>query len=328
MDQPGPTIAAAIWLGNDQERVRYQDPDELRSLRLFKPFSLFFNIPWPNGDNYSPAGYIALYLAHAFVEGRAMSDVFAIPVPLWLDNIPMTTAHLVVLRKDKQGAVQEMIVGPSELLPTSPPLGYRASTSDDVIAWLRQERIGAFCLCPPDCWADLIFALKLNGKYVWVVLRATGQDIQLDTKDLYPEFERLTEQNLFSRVTSFSDIAANQNRFSEALKSLPNTLAPPGSFPILRVLASFPNEPPLSGHNPTQNITGGPVSVLKLDTFTSITEAFSPEDLVEGLISSMHGRRSSYSDDAFAPINSAPSSRVGKQKDSRARGQRPTGSSF
>ncbi|KAH0588129.1 hypothetical protein H2248_006849 [Termitomyces sp. 'cryptogamus'] len=326
MDQPGPTIAAAIWLGNDRERVRYQHPDELRSLRLFKPFSFFFNFPWPNGDNYSSAGYIAWYLAHTFVDGRVMSDVFAIPDPLWLEDVSRM-AHLVVLRKDED-VVQELFVGPSELLSTSPPLGFRASTVDDVIAWFKQERVGAFCLCPPDCWADLIFVLYLRGKYVWVVLRAAGQGIQLDTKDLYLEFERLTEQNLFSRVINTSDITANQNDLSEVLKSLPNTLAPHGSFPILRVLATFPNEPLFPRRNPTRKIPGGPVSVLRLDTFKSVTEAFSPEDLVEGLISSMHGNRSSYSDDSFAPINLVSSSPTSKQEeDTKAAGQPTTGSS-
>ncbi|KAG5352241.1 hypothetical protein C0989_003070 [Termitomyces sp. Mn162] len=326
MDQPGPTIAAAIWLGDDQERIRYQRPDELRSLRLFEPFSYFFNLSWPDGDKYSSASYIAWYIAHAFVGGRAMSDVFAISDPLWLED-KSRIAHLVVLRKDKD-VIQELFVGPSELLPTSAPLGYRASTVDDVIAWFKQERVGAFCLCPPDCWADLIFVLYLQGKYVWVVLRAAGQGIQLETKDLYLEFERLTEENLFSRAINTSDITIHQNDFSEALKSLPNTLAPHGAFPILRVLATFPNEPLLPRRNPTRKILGGPVSVLKLDTFKSVTEAFSPEDLVEGLVSSMHGNRSSYSDDSFAPINLVSSSPTSKQEeDTEAAGQPTTGNS-
>ncbi|KAH0588110.1 hypothetical protein H2248_006831 [Termitomyces sp. 'cryptogamus'] len=326
MDQPGPTIAAAIWLGDDQERIKYERPDELRSLRSFEPFSYFFNLSWPDGDKYSSASYIAWYIAHAFVGGRAMSDVFAISDPLWLED-KSRIAHLVVLRKDKD-VIQELFVGPSELLPTSAPLGYRASTVDDVIAWFKQERVGAFCLCPPDCWADLIFVLYLQGKYVWVVLRAAGQGIQLETKDLYLEFERLTEENLFSRAINTSDITIHQNDFSEALKSLPNTLAPHGAFPILRVLATFPNEPLLPRRNPTRKILGGPVSVLKLDTFKSVTEAFSPEDLVEGLVSSMHGNRSSYSDDSFAPINLVSSSPTSKQEeDTEAAGQPTTGNS-
>ncbi|KAG6830812.1 hypothetical protein H0H93_013923, partial [Arthromyces matolae] len=53
IDQPGITIAAAIWLGKDHEAGQ---SEELRSLKLFSSFSKTFNLRWPNGDKYSSAG--------------------------------------------------------------------------------------------------------------------------------------------------------------------------------------------------------------------------------------------------------------------------------
>ncbi|KAG6812933.1 hypothetical protein H0H92_015253 [Tricholoma furcatifolium] len=281
MDQPGPTIAAAMYLKDDTK------DEHLRSL---------------SGDPYSPTGYIALYLAHAFVKGRALSDVFMIKNSGLRSNSAI--AHLVVLQRGKDHTIQEMVVGPSALLPRSQPLGYRASTPDDVIAWLKHERAGAFCLCPSNCQAELIFVLKVNGKYTWVVFRTIGRGKELEPDEMNLEFEHLAENNLFP------DPGNHQDLVSDAFKSLPNPLFPAKSL-YLRALASFPSEPQLIPKNLTAG--SGPVAVLKVDTFVDVTEAFSPNDLIEGLISSMHGKRSSHSDDAFSPIISMKSTK-GKRK--------------
>ncbi|KAG6893563.1 hypothetical protein C0995_016708, partial [Termitomyces sp. Mi166 len=202
------------------------------------------------------------------------------------------------------GVLQELIVGPLDILPSSPPLGYRANTIDDVIAWLKQERTGAFCLCPSDCRAELIFVLQVEGKYTWVMLR-TARQKTLETKGLYPEFELLTTEHLFSSVmphqTDAHDATMYREHLLDALMALPNTLAPPGSFPVLRVLASFPTEPVLP-QDVTQKITRDPVAVLKLGTFKLVTEVLPPQDFIEGLIASMHDKRPSYADDLFSPI--------------------------
>ncbi|KAG6807741.1 hypothetical protein H0H93_001140, partial [Arthromyces matolae] len=217
-----------------------------------------------------------------------MADVFALPTPLWLGDAS-SIAHLVVLRKGDTGKVQEKIVGPSDLLPNTPPLGYKASSTEEVVAWLRHEHVGAFCLCPPGFPADLIFTLKIHEKYVWVLLRATGQGMTLETKDLKSDFENLSQENLFP----LTDANTCREDFVNAINALPNSLAPPATFPFLRVLASFPDEPKLPRGNLAQRLRGGPVAVLKLDTFKEVTESFSPADLVERLIASMHGKRSS-----------------------------------
>ncbi|KAG6814788.1 hypothetical protein H0H87_007426 [Tephrocybe sp. NHM501043] len=305
MDQPGPVIAAAIYLNFGRN-------NEQKSLYLFTAFSSFYNARWPGGETYPAAAYIAWYIALVFAHGRAMSHVFSIPLLGWLKN-SSSHAQLVILRKDDHGAVEEMIVGTSALQPTSPPLGYAASTPDDVIAWLNQERTGAFCICPSDFGAELIFVLNLRGKFVWVMLRTVGRSVQPEDIDMQTEFETLTEHNLFSRVSP--DTTEYDKPLKEALERLPNPLAPQGTLPVLRVLASFPTQPPLS-RNAAQKAKGGPVAVLKNDAFRTITESSPREDLIEALISSMHNHRLPYANNAFSPIEigPAPEPRKGKRK--------------
>ncbi|KAG6919778.1 hypothetical protein DXG01_001617 [Tephrocybe rancida] len=305
LDQPGPTIAAAIWFNTKNDDSTFQ------SLMSFDAFCAFYNRPWPNGDNYSSTGFIAFYLAHAFVNGRLLSEVFAIPAPKWIKD-PTSLARLVILRKDKHGTVDEIIVGPSALLPAAPPLGYTATTPDDVIAWLELSRTGAFCICPPDCGAELIFILKLHGKYIWVVLRTAGRGKELQTEDVYPEFEALTEQRLFSCVHGRQFV---RNTSHSSLRGASKSPRTSGSPSLLRALASFPVEPPLS-RPMAQTAQGCPVAVLKIETFKHLTETLSPEDLVEGLISSMHSKRSLCLEDQFSSISppSKSDSRRGKRK--------------
>ncbi|KAG6831987.1 hypothetical protein H0H87_003131 [Tephrocybe sp. NHM501043] len=307
MDQPGPLIAAAVYLNSGRNR-------EQKSLYSFTAFSSFFEVRWPGGENYPAAAYIAWYIALAFVNGRAMSDVFSIPLPGWLKN-SASHAQLVILRKDDRGVVEEMVVEMSALQPTSPPLGYPASTAEDVIAWLNQERTGAFCICPSNCGAELIFVLKLQRKYVWVMLRTVGRSVQPEDIDMQAEFETLTEHNLFSGASP--DTTEFEKPLKEALASLPNPLAPTGTFPVLRALASFPTQPPLS-LSVAQEAEGGPVAVLKNDTFQTVTESSPRKDLIEVLISSMHDHRLPYANDAFSSIEIGPASepRKGKRKDS------------
>ncbi|KAG6884548.1 hypothetical protein C0992_006106, partial [Termitomyces sp. T32_za158] len=197
LDQPGPTIAAAVWLSEASH-----SREEPRSLTSFQSFCSYFHGCWPNGDTYAPASYLALYLAHAFKnEGsHPLSDIFIVPsAPVWLDMTRKVSTRLVILQRDDCNVIKESIVSTSALLPEAPPLGYAALTPKDVVAWLRHERSGAFCLCPPGCGADLIFVLRHRGVYLWVLLRATGQGstTPLDTDKLYTEFEELSVENLF-----------------------------------------------------------------------------------------------------------------------------------
>ncbi|KAG6883288.1 hypothetical protein C0993_006981, partial [Termitomyces sp. T159_Od127] len=140
LDQPGPLIAAAIWLS---DRSPYEEKP--RSLTSFTQFCTYTQGHWANGDTYAPASYIALYFAHLFttVENRLFSDIFTIPTAsAWLAATRKFPTQLVKLQKNEDGVIQEMIMTPSSLLPDAPPLGYSASSADDVLAWLRHERPG------------------------------------------------------------------------------------------------------------------------------------------------------------------------------------------
>ncbi|KAG6812930.1 hypothetical protein H0H92_015250, partial [Tricholoma furcatifolium] len=91
-----------------------------------------------------------------------------------------------------------------------------------------------------------------------------------------------------------------QSILCTALEGLPNSLSPGGKSPVLRVLASFPSQPPLPHKIPSAQV--GPVAVLKIDTFITVTEAFPLNDMIEGLVLSMHGKRSNYVGNTFSPI--------------------------
>ncbi|KAG6892575.1 hypothetical protein C0992_013360, partial [Termitomyces sp. T32_za158] len=189
LDQPAVLISAAIWL-SDRSPSFYEDKP--RSLTSFTEFSTHVQGHWANGDTYAPASYIALYFARVFTtaENHLFSDIFTIPsAPAWLAANEKFPTQLVKLQKSEDGVIQEMIVTPSSLLPDASPLGYSAPSADDVLAWLKHERPGAFCVCPPDCEADLIFVLKRCEGYVWIVLRTAGRGSpdSLNPEYVYPE---------------------------------------------------------------------------------------------------------------------------------------------
>ncbi|KAG5338709.1 hypothetical protein C0989_006490 [Termitomyces sp. Mn162] len=327
LDQPGPLIAAAIWLSGTKVSL----DERPRSLTSFNDFCFYTRGHWASGDTYASASYIALYFANVFKteDDRAFSDIFTIPTtPAWLAANRKFPTQLVKLQKNDDGVIEEMIVTPSALLPDSPPLGYSAPSVDDVLAWLRHERPGVFCVCPPDCEADLIFVLKRCEGYVWIVLRTAGRGstVSLDPEYVYPEFdfsedglppwcanmktlspdelwpeyEHLTVENLFSRSEMDSErVTPSSDDLLNALKALPNGLAPAGQLSMLRVIATFPLEPTL--HRKKMKVS--PVAVLNTATFKSVTEGISPGDLIQTLVFSMHNKRSSeYPDDTFSVV--------------------------
>ncbi|KAG6877361.1 hypothetical protein C0993_008216 [Termitomyces sp. T159_Od127] len=315
LDQPGPTIAAAVWLSKASH-----SGEEPRSLTSFENFCSYFQGKWPNGDTYASASYVALYLAYLLNDGSEslLSHIFTVPsAPAWLMMDRRTFTRLVILQKDEHDIIREMVVTASALLPEAPPLGYAASTPSDVVAWLQHKRHGAFCLCPPSCKADLIFVLRHRRDYVWVLLRISGQGstTPLNADELYSEFEQLSVENLFLNddVRSSSSIQARYNRqialqsetlresTLNAFKALPNS--PPGRLSLLRVVATFPSEPTLH----RKRIKGPPVAVLNTATFKAVTESIPREVLLKTLVLSMHGKRSfEYADNAFSPIGSSP----------------------
>ncbi|KAG6806315.1 hypothetical protein H0H92_011800, partial [Tricholoma furcatifolium] len=257
LEQPVPTIGAAIWLSE-----RLISIDTPRSLTSFEIFCSYLRNRRPSGDTYASASYLALFLSHAFTnkDHCRLSAIWNIPsAPGWLDRQQHLQAQLVVLQKTKDGSIQEMVVTPSALLPGAPPLGYPASDADDVLAWLRHERTGAFCICPPDCGAELIFILRHDKQYMWVVLRTASKKsgATLDTDELYPEFERLSVENLFSNSDATPETReAISEKILNAFKALPNGLAPDRQLSLLRVVATFPAEPDLR----RKRISGPPVA--------------------------------------------------------------------
>ncbi|KAH0588223.1 hypothetical protein H2248_006935 [Termitomyces sp. 'cryptogamus'] len=326
LDQPGPLIAAAIWLSG-----RVTLDERPRSLTSFNDFCFYTRGHWANGETYASASYIALYFAHVFktADDRVFSDIFTIPTsPAWLAANRKFPTQLVKLQKNDDGVIEEMIVTPSALLPDSPPLGYSAPSAADVLAWLRHERPGVFCVCPPDCEADLIFVLKRCEGYVWIVLRTAGRGstVSLDPEYVYPEFdfsedglppwcanmktlspdelwpeyEHLTVENLFSRSEMDSErVTPLSDDLLDAFQALPNGLAPAGQLSMLRVIATFPLEPTL--HRKRMKVS--PVAVLNTATFKTVTEGISPGDLIQTLVFSMQNKRSSeYPDDTFSVV--------------------------
>ncbi|KAG6829216.1 hypothetical protein H0H92_005281 [Tricholoma furcatifolium] len=291
LEQRIPIIGVASYLSryNRAEHKKY-------SLTSFETFCTYFQDRWPDGDTYVARNYIAFALAHVFAEGRALNEVFTIPnLPEWIGE-SSESANLVVLRKDATGIVRELVLDSSALHPSSPPLGFVASTSDDVIAWLNHERSAAFCCCPSECEAELIFILKIKQKNFWVVVRTAGRGTQTPDIDLYEEFGRLKLTDLFSDPT-FS------TRLSDAFNTLPNSAREDGNMSVLRVLASFPSEPQLL-RNVAQRLKEPPAATLNNATFKSVTESIEGSTIIEALISSMQGKRGEYSDAMFNVIAS------------------------
>ncbi|KAG6901195.1 hypothetical protein C0995_015509 [Termitomyces sp. Mi166 len=278
LDQPGPIVAAGMWLSDDSGWR--EDP---RSLTSFRDFCSYFHDRWPDGDIYNATSYIAFYLAHVFTTGRMLDDVFTIPfLPTCIVDTSQF-ASLIMLQKDQEGIVRELVLEPTFLLPDAPPLGFVASTIEDVFSWLNHERSCAFCLCPSGCGAELIFVLKYDKQYFWVLLRTTRQDMQTSSQvEFYYEFEQLSKNGLFSNA----DPSISSSRLSDAFNTLPNMSSTRGDLSVLRVLASFPSEPALP-RNIAERMEGPPMATLNVKTFESVTESIVGSDLIESLLSSM-----------------------------------------
>ncbi|KAG6808605.1 hypothetical protein H0H92_003573 [Tricholoma furcatifolium] len=290
LDQRILIISVAAYLSR-YDRIA----DKNYSLTSFADFCSYFQDRWSDGDTYVARNYIAFALAHVFAEGRALSEVFTISAPGWIGELS-ESASLVVLRKDASGFTRELVLDSSALLPSAPPLGFVACTADDVIAWLNHERSAAFCFCPPECGAELIFILKIKKKNFWVVLRTAGRGTQTPDIHLHEEFESLDLKNLFPDPTLATHL-------SDAFNTLPYSASILGNTSVLRVLASFPSQPKLLP-NVTQRLNEPLAATLNNVTFKSATESIEGSTIIEALISSMQDKRGEYTDAMFNVIPS------------------------
>ncbi|KAG6815940.1 hypothetical protein H0H87_010073 [Tephrocybe sp. NHM501043] len=241
LDQPGPTVAVAIWLSKE---IDYRDNP--RSLTSFDIFRDYFGNHWPNGNTYASASYLALYFAHSYKDqgNSTMAEIFSkIDDPEWLLVDDPLTTQLVILQKDEDNVIEEMVVVTPVLHPDAPPLGYRASNAEDVLAWLRHERSGAFCICPSDCEAELKFVLRRPSKYMWIMLHPVGRGSKtpVDADELHSELKRLLVENSFpvSDVILPEDEKSLSQRLMYAFMDLPNTLSPAGELSMLHVVENF-----------------------------------------------------------------------------------------
>ncbi|KAG5640593.1 hypothetical protein DXG03_007990, partial [Asterophora parasitica] len=213
IDEPVPLVAAATRLATERAsetatRASWGlftwGSDMTFSIGLITSlteFTSYIQRRWENGESYRPASYLAFYLAHAFQNGAALSDVFTLPIkPKWANNTSGSLTQIVILHKNYAGKLHETTLGPSSLIPDSAPLGYAAQTPKDVHAWLSHERPAAFCICPPECGADLIFVLKHDCKYLWVALSTAGggTDARVDVNGIKSELNRLLPVNIFA----------------------------------------------------------------------------------------------------------------------------------
>jgi hypothetical protein len=116
-------------------------------------------------------------------------------------------SELVIIRKTPSGHIQEKVLSEQDVQPSSSPIAYRAHSQDDLISWLKHEKHGAFCICPDECSADLVFALRLHGqrgqgnKLAWVFIRSIGFDEageQPSQEQVSTELEKLSLGSLFS----------------------------------------------------------------------------------------------------------------------------------
>ncbi|KAG5641703.1 hypothetical protein DXG03_004406, partial [Asterophora parasitica] len=332
VDEPAPLVAAAMRLASKRELTTTEGSGTSGSVELLislKEFISYKQLRWDNGETYRPASYIAFNLAHAFRNGAALSDVFTLPSePDWANNTPDQLTQIVILHKDRVGNLHETTLDPSSLLPDSVPLGYAAQTPKDVHAWLSHERPAAFCICPPECNADLIFVLKHEDKYLWVALSTAGRgtDVPVDVNGLKSKLNGLLPVNIFAEDVcvlvvrlfmaaqlslQMSDDATNSH-IADAFAALPNSVRTGDKFSMLRVVATFPSQSPIR-RSVAQRIKGPPVAALDTTKFEAVTEDIQSLNIVETLISSLQGRRQTHTNEKSilveVPLPSSPKQR-------------------
>lgn len=129
-------------------------------------------------SHFQPGHSLARYLAHAIRDKHTLSFVFHFEKDTpWADN----PAEIVVVYRESDSQID---ISP---LSTSPPgsLAFSAESIYDVFSWLNFEHRAAFCLCPADCNANVIFVLRCSGKLLWIMLRVSTS--QADFSALLPD---------------------------------------------------------------------------------------------------------------------------------------------
>ncbi|KAJ7587163.1 hypothetical protein C8J56DRAFT_1165267 [Mycena floridula] len=276
IDQPTVLVAAAMWFTEPPESVTLPQ----RSITDHREFVTYFR-------QARPTRYYALasYMAHAFQNPRTLSSLFTFPISPATSELPAALAS-------PPCNVHDEAVRASDLIPQSPALGYSAQSCDDVTAWLKQDHPAAFYICPPECNAELIFAVRTQDKLLWIILGPAGNaldekqfddssesgsedeeetNVTLTTADLNEADDCIRPQNLFPNADP-----TTKQRLVDAFRALPNGLS-------TRVRVA-------------QRMSGSPVATLNTTLFETITASISGPDIVEGLISSIQGKRKRHYD--------------------------------
>ncbi|KAJ7581613.1 hypothetical protein C8J56DRAFT_248925 [Mycena floridula] len=274
VDEPLPLVSVAVWFSKAP-----------RSLVSYSDFVSYVQRS-SKSRPYSAVGYLSWYLASTFASSALSTNVFIFPVfPSWIEG----AGELVFLEKQANGSVKDTLVTPSHLTPNSPPIAFAAQTPQDVITWLQHERPAPFCICPPECNADIIFVLRKAEKYVWVGLHVSGSGsvAPVSTGDIERDFQRMLPRNLFNNVDA--SIGAT---IAEAFEALPNAIPSCGNFNMLRVVAcSFLDQQFMSAEV-AESLEGSPVAMLSNEQLEqAYTHDMTSAAILDALIPSVLGSR-------------------------------------
>ncbi|KAJ7474513.1 hypothetical protein B0H11DRAFT_2236198 [Mycena galericulata] len=211
----------------------------------------------PPPDSKSLAKCFAYYLAHIFDHKRRLCDVFTFP-----GSCPKTT------------------VSCPETFPT---LATVTDSMTETVSWLRHREQTPFCISSRESSPDLMFILQLaDGTFIWVFL----QTVVSTDNNLESILVNLQDANLFSA----EDDEKLRDTARDALKALPNKSSKLGSFGVLRVVASFPNNPYI-GRLPLK--TTHNAASLNMGLFKRINKAIPAIDMVNEMAASVAGLPSS-----------------------------------
>ncbi|KAJ7593955.1 hypothetical protein C8J56DRAFT_424675 [Mycena floridula] len=245
-----------------------------RSKKTYEQFLRYFQHSTVRRP-YSPTTFICIYLLYA-MQSRPLSSVFRLLAAdsTWAEH----EAQLVVMSKQAESGICSVDATEANTLLSGPnPLAFNAQTRDDVLAWLRHERNAAFCICPSNCSANLLFVVRIQANYMWVALKTTGGGhgaYYTVTPDLSESLlDNLFPQKLF-RAKSTADLVS-------AIVALPNSDLSSTKYPLLRVIASFPNEPEIA--SATKKLADAPAACLDLKLFKQITKSIPHNNLALGL---------------------------------------------
>ncbi|KAL1742980.1 hypothetical protein HDZ31DRAFT_41959 [Schizophyllum fasciatum] len=244
--------------------------------------------------------FFAVVLLHVLKERRPLCDVFTFPgiAPAWAQQ----KADLVRV-KGRPGARPRVTAVRASFATARPRERWITSSLD----WMKQKSDAPFCDASRFSEADLLFVLRLeNGQCLYVALATifSNAHVEVSTAAIEQRFNAIAPDTLLRQPPGVED------KDMLCLRKLPVEVPGIGNPPLLRVVATHPNELDVAivdrdAHGPIASVN----MILFREVAATITEGHIFRRITDVLVR-RRGEKRKRSSDADAHETKRPRTRA------------------